>query len=246
MDARVATWGDEEIDWIEAPPTVVRSTWDYHERRDAFLAWTRSVPSIHNAPELLRWSSDKRYLLEIADRVPVVPTRLVERPERDTLQEALGEAGWTRAVLKPTIGLDGYGVRTLEADDLPDDIRASGPTLLQPLVGSAAAFGEVSVVFVEGRATHAVLRTPPPHDFRAQERLGGRVRAHEPAEDVVAVARRAVGLIDPEPLYARVDVVRWEGAAVVMELELVEPSLFLAFHTPAFESMADAIERLLT
>lgn len=241
--AGVAAWDDPAVDWTGAPLTVIRSTWDYHLDRDRFLVWAESVPELHNPRSLVGWNTDKRYLLELPASVPVVPTVVLEDPRAEDVAGRLAERDWSDAVLKPAIGLDGHGVVRVSRGI--SVAPRSGVWLLQPFVSGAVDPGEMSVMFIEGRATHAVLRKPSPGDFRSQERLGGRVEPVDPPDAVVELACAAVEWIRPAPLYARVDVVLHGDGPRVMELELVEPALFLAFSDPAVGALLDAIERRL-
>lgn len=236
MDLQIAPWDDPTAPWPDAGATLIRSTWDYHLRREAFVAWARTVPRLFNPAALVEWNTDKRYLLELAPDLPTIPTRVLTDPSNASIATEMRACGWDQAVLKPAVGLDGHGVSRVSIDQL-DEVRRRGAWILQPFVDEAATEGEVSVVLVEGSVTHAVLRTPPDHDFRAQERLGGRVRPADPPADVLELAEAAVGRIRPAPLYARVDVVRWHGQPVVLELELVEPSLFLSFSADAVSAL---------
>lgn len=109
----------------------------------------------------------------------------------------------------------------------------------------AACEGEISVVMIDGRPTHAARRMPPAQDFRAQERLGGEVEPCDPRDDVLELASAATGWIEPRPLYARVDIVRRSGVPCLMELELVEPSLFFEHGPAGLPAMSDAVKRLV-
>ena len=106
----IAVWSDLSVDWESSPFTVIRSTWDYHLRRDQFLRWVRALPRVHNPPALVEWNTDKRYIFDLPRSVPVIPSRLLEDPSPDQVEVALEAAGWPEGVLKPAVGLDGHGV----------------------------------------------------------------------------------------------------------------------------------------
>lgn len=238
--AKVAVWDDPRVDWSSAPLTVIRSTWDYHQARERFLQWVRSVPRVQNPPQLVEWNSDKRYILALPDRVPVIPSRLLQDPSAEDVEDVLAVPGWAEAVLKPAVGLDGYGVERVRRGGAPPKGR-QGPWILQPFVPAIRELGELSVVLIEGEPTHAVRRRPPADDFRAQERLGGSVEGIEAPDDVRDLAKAVVKDLEPSPLYARVDLVAYEGAPALMELELVEPSLFFEFGKLGLSSMVQAV-----
>jgi glutathione synthase/RimK-type ligase-like ATP-grasp enzyme len=221
---------------------VIRSTWDYHHKHRDFLAWAAAVPRLYNRPSLVRWNTDKRYLLELGERVPTVPSVALSDPSPQDVRVRLREHGWSDGVLKPAVGLDGHGVVRVPGDRA--DGGWKGTWLLQPFLRGVVEEGEISVVVIEGRPSHAVVRQPPEGDFRSQERLGGRVRPTEPDAGTVELAVAATEWIDPVPLYARVDIVRGEGGPRVMELELTEPSLFLGSSPHGLATMVEAVRRL--
>lgn len=231
----VVVWSDPVIDWSAAPVTMIRSTWDYHTRRDEFVEWARSVSRLQNPASLVEWNTDKRYLMDLPEQIRTVPTRVLTNPTVASVRDALTEAGWTEAVIKPAIGLDGYGVSRVDLEVESD--QREGAWLLQPFVKEAATDGEVSVVVINGRPTHAVRRVPPRDDFRAQERLGGTVEAQELTGGLRTFAEQAVTWLEPLPLYARVDIVWYKGEPLLMELELVEPSLFFEREPAAMDAL---------
>ena len=147
-------------------------------------------------------------------------------------------------MLKPAVGLDGFGVRRIRRGAVGDQPR-DGAWILQPFLREAAAGGEVSIILIEGEPTHAVRRLPPPDDFRAQERLGGTVRPHRAPPALDALARRVVDGLERTPLYARVDIVERADGPVLMELELVEPSLFFEHGMQGLDAMSRAISARL-
>lgn len=239
----VVAWDDPAVRWSEAPPTVIRSTWDYHRRHGEFLAWAASVPRLYNRPSLVRWNTDKRYLLELAERVPTVPGVVLSDPSPRDVRARLRERGWSDGVLKPVVGLDGHGVVRVP-DDRGEGEGWKGTWLLQPFLRGAVEDGELSVVVIGGRPSHAVVRRPPEGDFRSQERLGGSVRPKELDARTVELAVAATAWIDPVPLYARVDIVQGTDGPLVMELELTEPSLFLGSSPRGLANMVEAVKKL--
>ncbi len=242
LGVSVAAWDDPGIPWDDASLVVIRSVWDYHLARGRFLRWARAIPSIQNPYRVVEWNTDKRYLLDLAVRVPVIPTRVLADPAWAQVERALDDLDVEEGVVKPAVGLDGRGVRRVQRGT-PDERGRTGHWLVQPLLPEAASEGEISLVFIEGVHIHSVLRRPPRHDSRAQERLGGRVEPTQAPADFLRLARRVVEGLDPLPLYARVDLVSTLGTPCVMELELVDPSLFLTFSDQALDTLAAAIQR---
>lgn len=235
-------WDDADVEWAGFDLVLVRSPWDYHLKRDAFLAWSRAVASVtalRNPAPVLAWNTDKTYLRGLAEQgVPTVPTQWVAQGEAPPLAELLGERGWygEEAIVKPTIGLGSSGLLRIPAGDPGGagaahlrDLAASGDVMVQPFLPSLARDGELSLVFCAGELSHAVRKRPPAGEFRVQPEFGAVATAEQPGAAQAEVARRALACVAGEELlYARVDLVAdADGAPLLIELELVEPTLYL-------------------
>jgi hypothetical protein len=245
--------------WTEPLPErldalVLRSTWDYHLQLPAFLDWvqaveTRGIP-LFNRPSTVRWNVQKKYLREIEERgVPIVPTRHVPRGSPVGLAALLEEAGWAEAVVKPSVSggaFETWRARSSDADGERFARQvAAMDCLVQPFLPELVSNGEWSLLFFRDIYSHAVLKRPRRGDFRVQEEFGGVFAPAEPSSEMVGSATRALQAAGQETLYARVDGVVRDGRFEIMELELVEPSLFLVTSPEAAARFADAlIERL--
>jgi glutathione synthase/RimK-type ligase-like ATP-grasp enzyme len=215
-------------------PLVV---WGYHERYEEWLALldrleTDTVPTI-NPPALLRWNSDKAYLAELdAVGVPTVHTIAVDVLDEHALREARDRFGCDRLVVKPPISASATGTFLLQTGDpVPEDV-AGRRMLIQPFMASIAAHGEYSLMLFAGRFSHAILKTPKSGDFRVQPHLGGTERPCEAPDGAIRLAKAALAAAPAEAVYARVDMVADdEGTLRIMELELIEPALWLQ-HAP--------------
>jgi glutathione synthase/RimK-type ligase-like ATP-grasp enzyme len=241
-------WDGEQPDWSDFDACLIRSTWDYHDKHEEFLAWTRRVAAetrIWNPPELVAWNSNKSYLRELGGQgVRMLPTVWVERGSDAQLEELLGHEGWEEAVVKPVVDLGAknlHRVRRGEGQEALARVLARHDAMVQPFLPSLETEGEVSLVYVEGELTHAVRKRPAPGDFRVQSIWGGTFSRVEPEADQVEVAERALGALEEVPLYARVDLVSGpSGEPCLIELELIEPNLYLVAHPPAAEALAEA------
>jgi glutathione synthase/RimK-type ligase-like ATP-grasp enzyme len=250
------TWDDPAVDWSAFDVAVIRTTWDYPDRRDEFVAWGEragAATALWNPAAVLRWNTHKSYLLELEDRgAPVVPTAWLARGDRVELRELLTARQWRRAVVKPAVASGSDGL--LRVDQLPetagpaqahlDALLASGDVLVQPYLDAVERDGEVSVVLVEGTPTHVVRKTPAAGDFRIQEQFGGRyVRLDLAGEgsEPAALGRWILDASGHEFLYARVDLLRDEnGAWQLAELEVTEPDLYLGVAPDVGTVLADA------
>jgi glutathione synthase/RimK-type ligase-like ATP-grasp enzyme len=248
---RVA-WSRSDVDWSRFACAVFRTTWDYFERFDEFQSWLDRVEGetrLLNPLDLVRWNLDKHYLADLERAgVDVVPTRFFESGARTTLKEAAHDSGWSEIVLKPVVSACAFQTFRIAASDIDGhedrwrELVDERAMLVQPFQDGVLEHGEVTVMVLGGEVTHAVVKRAKPGDFRVQDDHGGTVEAHEPGEDEVALALAATAACSPEPVYGRVDMVRGEdGRPRVMELELIEPELWLRVHPPAAETMAEAI-----
>jgi glutathione synthase/RimK-type ligase-like ATP-grasp enzyme len=259
VEAVPAIWDDAREDWRRYAAVVIRSCWDYHLKHDAFLDWIDRVDEakvlLLNPLPLVRWNSEKSYLRELAGRgIAVVPTRWVERDEGTSLALLHRETGWDELVVKPAISASAHETwRSSSATTTDDDERLAamvsrGRVLVQPYLDVVAADGEWSLLFYGGVYSHSVLKRPRANDFRVQREHGGTSEVCEPSGDVIAAAARALAAAEEErgrSLYARIDGCVIHGEFVVMELELIEPDLFLRSNTAAPGRLADALEQRL-
>ena len=207
--------------------------WGYVDRYGAWLAlldrFDRERLPVVNPPALLRWNSDKAYLAEIAGKgVPTVPTMAVDHCDEDALAEARRRFATDRLVVKPPISAAAAGTHRLgPGDPLPDDNRGRR-AIIQPMVDSVVSHGEYSLILFDGLLSHAVLKRPTAGDFRVQPHLGGTTERCTPPPGGEALAKLALASAPASATYARVDMVADDhGEMMIMELELVEPALFL-------------------
>lgn len=225
---------------------MLRSTWDYHHRADAFVRWAEAVATLtrlHNPAPVVRWNAHKRYLLDLEARgVSVVPSALLQRGWSGSLGAMLHARGWHDIVIKPAVSagshmtLRSHGA-TAEAEAHVHRVVATRDALVQPYLPEVEASGERAVVCIGGAVTHAVRKSP--RFLHDDESVSGALQV-SPAE--TALARAALDAAGFGPLlYARVDMVRDGDSMRLMELELIEPSLFLRQHPPALEALVTGI-----
>jgi len=254
--AEPAVWSDSAVRWQDYGAVVVRSTWDYHHRLLEFVTWADGVAAsgaaLWNPAPLLYWNAEKTYLRDLAARgINVVPTRYVTPREPVTLAALLAEEHWERAIVKPTVSATAFGtfqVDRSEAASHEERFRAlctHGGVMVQPYLASIETDGEWSLCFVTGEFSHAILKRPKSGDFRVQLEFGGSAEQQVPPEWLVAQARHILDLVDGPWLYARVDGCLVDGSFQLIELEMIEPSLFLDRAPAAAPRMADAIVGVL-
>ncbi|MCA9664790.1 MAG: hypothetical protein KC503_04355 [Myxococcales bacterium] len=249
------SWNDAGVDWLAYDAVLVRSAWDYVADIAGYRAWLDTLAEIEtrgcavfNAPALMRQNIDKRYLLALEARgVPIVPTALLEQGQ--SLAELVESRGFGEVVVKPVVSAGAHETFRASAPITRRDERLAhkaavidGAALVQPYLDEIASGGELSLIYIDGRASHAVRKRPAAGDFRVQEQFGGACEPLAFDATLRAAGERALAAIDGEvPLYARVDGVVRDGELLLMELELTEPSLFFG-HAPASAGrLADAL-----
>ncbi|MEE6256886.1 hypothetical protein V1633_00100 [Plantactinospora sonchi] len=257
VTAEPRVWDDPAVDWTDYPLAVLRSPWDYPTRHTEFVAWAGTVPGLANPADLVRWNTDKRYLRELAAAgVPTVPTEWIA-PDTGWNPAATGEY-----VIKPAVGagsLDAgrYDLADPEHRGLAvahvERLRAAHRhTMVQPYLDAVDTAGETSLLFFAGpdgpAFSHAIRKGPmlegPDHGveglFRPEQ-----ITPRVPSEAELAVAEQVLAALPGgprRPLYARVDLIPGpDGAPVLVEVELTEPSLFLAHEPGAAGRLADAV-----
>jgi glutathione synthase/RimK-type ligase-like ATP-grasp enzyme len=249
IDAVHTVWDDPATDWPSFALVVVRSTWDYPERRDAFLDRLALAPRLLNPLSILRWNTDKRYLNDLAAAgVPVVPTRFLE--PADAFERPEGPF-----VVKPAVSCSAKDTAHYRPGDEPaarDHVRrlqAKGRTVMvQPYLSAVEERGEVALMFIGGRYSHSIRRgavLKHPGLVHKGETAAQNVESYEAACAERELADKVMARVPGGPsglLYGRVDLIPGiDGKPAILEVELTEPSLFLSFSPDAAERLADAI-----
>lgn len=251
IQARAAVWSDRSVPWHKADAVLVRSCWDYHLRLEEFLGWIAELEQagvrVWNRPAMLRGNADKIYLRELERKgVSIVPTLWPEAGFE--LQQELRERNWKKAVVKPRVSATAH--RTVltaaeEADSaqaLVDELRHGPGVMVQEYLEEVNTRGEWSLIFFAGQFSHAVIKTPKAGDFRVQHDFGGSETVASAPDSLIQAAGRVIAAAESTPLYARVDGVESAGQFLLMELELIEPALFLRLAEGAAERFAEAIK----
>ena len=236
VDAEIVVWSDPRVDWGAFDAVVVRSTFDYVHHEARFRAWIDEVEAqapMHNPAPVLRWNAHKTYLRDLGERsVPVVETIWLGPGESATI-------AWDHAVAKPAVAGSALGLRQLTRGDT---VTAEQDLLVQPLVESITTEGELSLLYAGGRLSHMVRKVPQDGDIRVQPEFGSEVRLEIASDEAVAAADDVLAHVEHDLTYARVDLVRTaDGRLSLIELEVIEPSLYLAWDPDAPRRFADAI-----
>jgi len=243
-------WSSEEGRTMAPDLCVLRNTWDYYLRPVEFLAWAEGMAArttLWNPFPLVRWNHHKGYLLELATRkLSVVPTVLVKQGRHVEIALLAGAAAWNEVVVKPAISAGAHRTGRYRAEDPAaqthlNELTQDGDALVQPYLSSVEHYGERSFIFIDGVFTHAVRRTQALAEGVGLDRTMERV---QPTETELCLAREVLAALPAAPLYARVDLAPADdGRPLLMEIEVIEPRLFLQECPEALEALAEALVR---
>jgi glutathione synthase/RimK-type ligase-like ATP-grasp enzyme len=252
VDPVALVWDDPRVAWDAFDALILRSVWDYHHRIAEFGDWLGGLKTagatVWNPVSAVRWNLHKSYLRDLASAgVATVPTVWLDRGASVDLAEMLATHGWLQAVVKPAVSASAFATWLVEAGEAAagqarlEELLAAGDVLVQRFEPAIRDAGEWSILFFGGAYSHAVRKRPRAGDFRVQEELGGTSTPAEPPSSLLDICRRILERIDGPWLYARVDGIEQGGGFTLMELELIEPFLFLGSHPQAPGRLADAL-----
>jgi hypothetical protein len=252
---RAAAWDDPAVAWDSTTAVVIRSTWDYHLRRAEFLSWVDRVAAstkLHNDARVVRWNSHKRYLDELAKRqIRVIDTVFADAGSRLDIDLIARAHGWSDVVVKPAVSASAHETRRFSEDERDqaqthlERLLASRDVMVQPHLGALAERGELSLLYARGRFSHAVRRRSALVDVGTMPKSAATAASNDArrfAYRVLSAASEAAGVAPNDLLYARVDLAETGADSYqLLELELVEPSLFLLHAPESAEQFAEAL-----
>jgi hypothetical protein len=248
-DVATVSWRDKAVNWNDFEIVVVRSTWDYQREPGAFLDVLQTIESsgalLENSLDIVKWNLDKRYLRDLGEKgVNIVPTIWDGAYDEVSFGKWIEDAGTDEIIIKPTISATAqHTYRMRHFDPNLAHVFANRPFLVQPFLQSILNEGEYSLFYFGGKYSHTILKVPGRTDFRVQEEHGGIISAAQPTVDLLGCGRAVLDTITPVPLYARVDLVGdAAGDLAVMELELIEPALYLRMDPDSPMRFAAAID----
>ncbi|MGJ8536642.1 MAG: ATP-grasp domain-containing protein [Parasphingopyxis sp.] len=222
-------WDDTSVDWSAFDAALIGSTWDYQDNLEAFMARLENIEAqtaLFNSSATVRWNSRKTYLRELESiGVNTVPTLWLDAPGERDIRQAFDRLGNDDLVFKRQVGANAEGqYRLHRGDPIPP---MPEPMMAQPFLPSIQSEGEMSLIFIDGAFSHALIKSAAAGDYRIQSSYGGSERGHDADQKDRAAAAAIVEALDETPLYARVDMARGDdGRMLLMELELIEPFLY--------------------
>jgi glutathione synthase/RimK-type ligase-like ATP-grasp enzyme len=252
IQVKAVCWDQPQTDWKHFGGIVLRSCWNYHLHESAFKSWIEQMEQqnrrLFNPYQIISWNMDKTYLQELAAAgIPVPPTHWLKKGDWVNLQNLLAEKNWHQAVVKPTVSASAHQTwltsckTALQDQSRLEGMLKTGGVLIQAFIEEVQTKGEWSLIFFNKGFSHAVLKRTRTDDFRVQQEYGGTAMACTPPEFIRKQAQHIINTVGQPLLYARVDGIEVAGTFLLMELELVEPALFLGDNTAHVAAFAEAI-----
>jgi len=248
-------WRDDKPNWDEFDAVYIGTPWDYPEEPERFIRLLRSIDAssaiLVNDFTLVEWSITKTYLRDLDERgASTVPSCWHDALQFGQLAKDFSSLGAEKIVIKPLVGTNATDTFVVCDSDLGDlepkllDVFGQRACIVQPFIDSITDEGEYSLFFFNNEFSHAIQKVPKADDFRVQEEHGAQILSVSPNNELLSTANQVLGLVQPMPVYARVDLVKLNtGAYGLMELELIEPSMYLRMNAEAPERFADAFDQ---
>ena len=251
------SWTDLNFNASDWDAVIIRSAWDYTDNIKGFLAWCEKVSRetlLFHSFDLVQWNISKTYLIELFNQgVQTIPSIHLSMEKTFSFSQILNDVEVKDWVLKPIVSAGARGTHRIstskieEAEDLVRQYLAREDMMLQPFISSVESHGELSLIYFDGQFSHAVLKKAKRGDFRVQEQWGGSIHNYAPKAKQIEWGEKILSYAPEIPLYARVDALFTEfGGLILIELELIEPDLFLRKDTSASRLFANAILKRLS
>jgi len=246
------SWHDKKVDYSQYEVVIVRSTWDYQSHVDAFIQCLNNIEAssatLENPFALLTWNISKDYLKDLAQRsVPVLPTMWFDSLDKALLTSSFDEFDTDEFVIKPLVSANAdftYRVDRSSLGDMQDELMtvfAERPGLIQAFENSIVEKGEYSLFYFNGNYSHAILKQPKKNDFRVQEEHGGQLTSIKPNNKMLGIAQQTLNNLPTPALYARIDLIHTARGYELIEVELIEPSLYFNMEEGSALRFAHAI-----
>lgn len=248
-------WNRSNVEWGRFDAVVIRSTWDYQDTPETFLSTLEEIESVtrlYNPVGICRWNLNKRYLVDLQNKgVHIVPTHWLKGLTKPSIESVFQNSTAKRLVAKPLVGANADDTFVLESKNSASwndamCVFEDREAMVQPFIDSIQVEGEYSLFYFGGNYSHAIVKRPADGDFRVQEEHGGIISPVHPAEDLVHTGNQAIEAIEKTLLYARVDLVRLKsGHPALIEMELIEPSLYFEQGPKSAEMFAAEFDRMV-
>jgi len=249
-------WNDPAINWQDYSLAILKSPWDYFDLISDFYQWLDQLEHLKvellNPIEVVKWNSNKLYLQEIeAAGLKITPSTFIRKQESVNLNEFFGKYGVDKLIVKPCISGGAKNTFKVTADNVSEvnqklnNLLQEEDFIVQPFLPEILENGEWSFIFFNSVYSHSLVKQAKPGDFRVQPAHGGSVHPQNPSEEQINMAQQYIDLFAKNCLYARVDGTFVNGEFLLMELELIEPFLFLNTDPQNYERYYKALQELM-
>jgi len=231
-------WDSTSVNWDDFDAVIIRSTWDYQQKENLFFKTLQSIEAssatLYNSLDTIKWNMHKRYLLELErENISIIPTRLYDSFDFEIVSQLFSFFNENKLIIKPCVSANADDTFILEQSKMENlklilkNTFSKKDFLVQPFIKNVKSEGEYSLIYFGNRLSHVLLKTPKNGDFRVQEEHGGILKAiNRPESSLIDFGNKVMGTIPYQCLYSRVDVVRGSDNYLLMEVELIEPSLY--------------------
>jgi hypothetical protein len=247
------SWRKKNVDWSHFDAVIIRSTWDYQEDAEAFMQVLKDIESktiLLNSLSIAQWNINKNYLREVEQKgAVIIPTIWLEAFDFESVESYFTHFNTEQIIIKPTVSANSDNTFWLKKETFTNDKALLKESLkdrqlmVQPFVPAIIEEGEYSLFYFAGDYSHCILKTPKSGDFRVQEEHGGLLQSITPCKELLTAANKALQTIPEKVLYARIDLVQHQGSFQLMEIELIEPSLYFNLDDQAAPRFAKAFNQ---
>ena len=255
FNVEVVVWDDPSINWANYNYLIFRTIWDYFEYPNEFATWLdvlkkQNIKTL-NPLSIIERNQHKFYLQDLQNQgIDIIPTVFISKNTGLDLS-FMKSNNWTQAVIKPAVSGGSYLTQLFSQNDIANieaeyaSFALENDLLVQPFMSEIQETGELSLLFFQGKYSHAIVKKPKSGDFRVQSQFGGQYQAFEPDATLLATAQNVIDTFGSDLLYARVDGILKNGQFLLMELELIEPDLYFDYHPDAKKNYLAAVEAMV-
>ena len=249
-------WNDQQVNWEDYSLAILKSPWDYFDLIEDFYNWLDHLEAknvkLLNPIEVVRWNANKQYLQEIeAAGLKITPSFFIQNKESVNLEHFFEKFNTNKLIVKPCVSGGAKNTFKVTADNVNEVnqklnlLIQDEDFIIQPFLPEILESGEWSFIFFNGVYSHSLIKQAKSGDFRVQPAHGGSVHPQKPSEELIATAQQYVTLFAKNCLYARVDGTFVKGEFLLMELELIEPFLFLNTEPENYERYYKGLQELM-
>ncbi len=251
LDITAEIWDDPQVNWKQYEVALLKTPWDYFEKYEQFKDWLNKIERLQikliNDYAIVRWNMDKHYLKEVAAAgFEIIPSVFLNQGWKDKLQALFDQLHADKLIIKPCVSGGSRNTIVLARHNAHEDtsrvheLLTEGDYIVQPLMPQVQE-GEWSFIFFNGQYSHTIIKKPKAGDFRVQQIFGGTIASISPRQQYIDQAKSYITRFAQNTMYARVDGLMVNGNFVLMELELIDPFLYLSYGTGAIERYYNAL-----